>query len=298
MPGGLAASAEVRRPLWFAGLPLDRVRVMGVVNVTPDSFSDGGETADAPSAIARGMQMLADGADIIDVGGESTRPGAQPVPVADEMSRVLPVVRALAREGARVSIDSRRAEVIAAAIEAGAAIVNDVTALAGDGRSLPLVAAAGVSVILMHMQGDPRSMQVAPHYAEASREVRDWLGGRLAACTAAGIGPERLAVDPGIGFGKTVAHNLDILAALDAYGDLGSALVVGVSRKSFIARLSRDEAPGQRLAGSLAAGLWAVSRGGHILRVHDVAETRQAVAVWEALAACRAGRWREGIEAR
>jgi dihydropteroate synthase len=209
------------------------------------------------------------------------------------MSRVLPVVRALAREGARVSIDSRRAEVIAAAIEAGAAIVNDVTALAGDGRSLPLVAAAGVSVILMHMQGDPRSMQVAPHYAEASREVRDWLGGRLAACTAAGIGPERLAVDPGIGFGKTVAHNLDILSRLDTYGDLGCALVVGVSRKSFIARLSREEEPHQRLAGSLAAGLWAVARGGHILRVHDVAETRQALAVWQALADFRAADGKE-----
>jgi dihydropteroate synthase len=256
---------------------------MGVVNVTPDSFSDGGETVVAAAAVERGRRLVEDGADIIDVGGESTRPGATPVSVADELARVLPVVRELAAAGVLVSIDTRRAEVMEAAIAAGARIVNDITALTGDPRALDVVAEAGVGVVLMHMQGEPRTMQLAPSYQDPARDVCRWLADRVAACEAAGIVRNRIAVDPGIGFGKTVAHNAAILARLGLYRDLGVAVVVGVSRKSFIARLSRDEQPHRRLPGSIAAALAAVERGSHIVRVHDVAETCQALAVWQAI---------------
>ncbi|MGE5441611.1 MAG: dihydropteroate synthase [Bacteroidota bacterium] len=280
---GAGGDREGRRPV-FAGLPLTRTLLMGVVNVTPDSFSDGGEVLDAPGAVARGSAMLDAGADILDVGGESTRPGAAPVTVAEEIARVVPVVRELAAAGAPVSIDTRRAAVMEAAIASGARIVNDVTALTGDPRSRSLIAETGVSVILMHMQGEPATMQLAPHYEDAAREVHGWLAEQVAACEAAGIGRQRIAVDPGIGFGKTADYNLEILAALDKYAALGCALVVGVSRKSFIGRLSRGEPPKQRLPGSLAAALAAVARGAHILRVHDVGETRQALSVWHAIA--------------
>jgi dihydropteroate synthase len=272
-----------RQPV-FAGLPLTRTLLMGVINVTPDSFSDGGEVLDAAAAVARGLAMLEDGADILDVGGESTRPGATPVTEAEEIARVVPVVGGLAAAGAPVSIDTRRPAVMEAAIANGARIVNDVTALTGDPRSCRLIAETGASVILMHMQGEPATMQLAPHYEDAAHEVQGWLAERVAACQAAGIGRGRIAVDPGIGFGKTVDHTLDILAALDRYAGLGCALVVGVSRKSFIGRLSRNEPPKRRLPGSLAAALAAVARGAHILRVHDVGETRQALAVWHAIA--------------
>ncbi len=267
----------------FAGLPLTRTLLMGVINVTPDSFSDGGEALEARAAVARGAAMLQDGADILDVGGESTRPGAAPVAVAEEIARVVPVVRELAAAGALVSIDTRRAAVMEAAIASGARIVNDVTALTGEARARSLIAKAGVSVILMHMQGEPATMQLAPSYEDAASEVYDWLAEQVAVCEGAGIGRQRIAVDPGIGFGKTADHNLEILAALDKYAALGCALVVGVSRKGFIGRLSRDEPPKQRLPGSLAAALAAVARGAHILRVHDVAETRQALSVWHAI---------------
>ena len=253
------------------------------MNVTPDSFSDGGETVVAAAALERGLALVEEGADIIDVGGESTRPGASPVSVAEELARVLPVVRELVAAGVLVSIDTRRAAVMEAAIAAGVGIVNDVTALTGDPRSLDVVAGAGVCVVLMHMQGEPQTMQLAPSYLDPARDVCEWLSDRIAECEAAGIGRDRIAVDPGIGFGKTVAHNADILARLGLYRDLGSAVVVGVSRKSFIARLSRDEPPHRRLSGSIAAALAAVERGTHILRVHDVAETRQALAVWQAI---------------
>jgi dihydropteroate synthase len=257
---------------------------MGVVNVTPDSFSDGGETLDTRAAVARGLKMLDDGADIIDVGGESTRPGASPVRPAEEVARVAPVVLALSGAGAVVSVDTRHAAVMRAAIDNGARIVNDITALTGDPASIAVVTRANVSVVLMHMQGEPSTMQLAPHYEDAAHEVRDWLAGRVAACDAAGIPRDRVAVDPGIGFGKTTSHNLDIIAKLDEYARLGCALVIGVSRKSFIGRLSGGEQPKERLAGSLAAALAAVQRGAHILRVHDVAETRQALSVWRAIA--------------
>jgi dihydropteroate synthase len=275
------AVAAVSR-LRFAGLTLDCPRVMGVVNVTSDSFSDAGETASVQAAVARAYDMLAAGADIIDVGGESTRPGAEPVDCEVEIARVVPVIRALAAGGALVSIDTRRAQVMQAAIAAGARIVNDVSALA-DPDALPLIRDNGAAVVLMHMQGEPRTMQLSPRYQDVVLEVRDWLQARVAFCRSSGITPERIAVDPGIGFGKTTQHNLDLLANLHALVALGCAVLIGVSRKSFIARIAGQVAPRQRLPGSLAAALAAISRGVHILRVHDVAETRQAIAIWQAI---------------
>lgn len=269
----------------FAGLTLDQPVIMGVVNVTPDSFSDGGDHLNHDAAIAHGRRLLKDGAAIIDVGGESTRPNAEPVPVEEEIRRVIPVVKALAGCGAAISIDTRHADVMAAAIAAGASIINDVTALTGDPGALPLAVETGVSVILMHMQGEPRTMQANPVYRDAAAEVHAWLRDRVHVCRAAGIPEPRIAIDPGIGFGKSVAHNLDILARLSLYRDQQCALVVGVSRKSLIARLSHDEPPKMRLPGSIAAALAAIDRGANLLRVHDVAETLQAVAVWRAVAA-------------
>ena len=268
----------------FAGLPLDRPLIMGVINVTPDSFSDGGDFADPGAAVEAGRLLLADGADILDVGGESTRPGATPVGVEEELARVLPVVRALAQAGAVVSIDSRQPAVMAAAAEAGARIINDVSALTGAPDSLATAAREPAAVVLMHMQGDPRTMQADPRYTDVALDVYDYLAARVAACRAAGIAPERIAVDPGIGFGKTLDHNLDLLAGLTLFHGLGAALLLGVSRKGFISKLSRGEPAKERLAGSLAAGLAGLDQGVHILRVHDVAATAQARAVWQALA--------------
>ena len=270
-------------PAAFAGMALDRPRVMGIVNVTPDSFSDGGETPDTSSATARGRAMLAAGADILDIGGESTRPGAAPVSADEEARRVLPVIEALAGDGAMVSVDTRCAATMAAACEAGARIVNDVTALASDRDSLAVAAALEVPVILMHMQGEPQTMQAAPRYDFAPLDVYDVLAARIAACEAAGIARCDIAVDPGIGFGKTVAHNLQILARLSVLRTLGCAVVLGVSRKSFIARVGGGEPAERRLGGSLAAGLAGLAGGAHVLRVHDVAETRQALAMWSAI---------------
>jgi dihydropteroate synthase len=263
---------------------MNRPCVMGIVNVTPDSFSDGGDRFDAERAIADGLAMWRAGADFVDVGGESTRPGAAPVAPEEELRRVRPVVAALAGEGVRVSIDSRHAEVMAGAVEAGAAVINDVTALTGDAVSLRVAADSGLPVVLMHMQGEPRSMQADPHYDDVALEVYDHLAERLAACEAAGIPRARIAVDPGIGFGKTLVHNLELLDRLTLFHGLGCPLLLGVSRKSFIGKLSRQEPPKDRLAGSLAAALAGVARGAQILRVHDVAETLQALAVWRAIA--------------
>jgi dihydropteroate synthase len=273
-------------PASFAGLSLARPRVMGIVNVTPDSFSDGGEAFQRVDAVARGLAMRAAGADILDVGGESTRPGADPVSVDDELARVIPVVERLAGEGALVSIDTRRAAVMQAAIGAGARIVNDVTALTGDTDALAAVVKAGegVSVVLMHMQGEPRTMQLNPTYVDAPVDIRDFLAERIAACERAGIARAHIAVDPGIGFGKTLEHNLEILARMDAFHALGCAVVLGASRKSFIGTLSGEKAAGRRAPGSVAAALAARARGVQIFRVHDVAETAQALAVWEAIA--------------
>lgn len=267
----------------FAGFKLDRPLIMGVLNVTPDSFSDGGDAFDTAAAIQRGNDMLRAGADIIDVGGESTRPGADPVSPAEEMRRVIPVIAALARRGAVVSIDTRHASTMAAAVEAGAAIINDVTALAGDPAALYVAAQSGAAVILMHMQGEPRSMQFSPSYGFAPLDVYDSLAERFAACVQAGIAPERICVDPGIGFGKTLDHNLQIFSRLGLYHGLGCPVLLGASRKSFIARVCGETAPKQRLAGSLAAAQAGLDQGVQILRVHDVAETHQAVAVWRAI---------------
>jgi dihydropteroate synthase len=283
-PAGTAVppAYTTARPPW-CGFALDRPLVMGIVNVTPDSFSDGGDFLDAGTAIAQGERLLEDGADIIDVGGESTRPGSAPTPPEEEAQRVVPVVRALAEAGAVVSIDTRRAVVMRAALAAGARIVNDVTALEGDAESLGMVAEAGVPVVLMHMKGDPATMQQMARYDDVVDEVADWLEARIAACEAAGIPRARIAVDPGLGFGKTAAHNVELLARLATFHGLGCALLVGASRKSFIGRLARGEAPKERVAGSLASALAALAQGAHILRVHDVAATRQAVAIWSAI---------------
>jgi len=272
-----------RRPEW-AGLPSDRPLVMGIVNVTPDSFSDGGDAFDAATAVVSGLNMVEAGADIIDVGGESTRPGAAPVSADEEMARVLPVVRRLAEAGVAVSIDSRHAATMAAAVAAGARIVNDVTALRGPG-ALEAVAKSGAAICLMHMLGEPLSMQAAPRYACAPLDVYDFLAERMAACEAAGIAAERLALDPGIGFGKTAEHNAQVLASLALYHGLGCPLLLGASRKSFVAHLSADEPPKRRLPGSLAAAVIGLEAGVRILRVHDVAETVQAVRVWRAVKA-------------
>jgi dihydropteroate synthase len=269
----------------WAGLALDRPLVMGVVNVTPDSFSDGGRWFDPDGAIAHGRALGEAGADIIDVGGESTRPGAVPLPAEEEIRRVEPVVRALARSGALVSIDTRHRAVMESALAAGAQIVNDVSALTHDPDSLALVASRQAPVVLMHMRGEPGTMQRDPVYASALVEVLEYLEARIAACGAAGIPRERIVVDPGIGFSKLVPHNLELLAGIGAFHTLGCGVMVGVSRKSTIARLSNGEPPQARLPGSLAAALSAVQQGVQILRVHDVAETRQALALWQAIAA-------------
>jgi len=267
----------------FAGLALDRPQIMAVINVTPDSFSDGGDRFDPGRAVVDGLALSEAGAAILDVGGESTRPGAEAVPEAEELRRTIPVVKALADQGLVVSIDTRRARVMAEALAAGAKVVNDITALAGEAGSLEVAAGADAGIVLMHMQGEPRTMQRDPSYRDAALDIYDYLSQRVSACEAAGIDRARLALDPGIGFGKTVAHNLEILDQMALYHDLGCPLVLGVSRKSFIARLSRGEAPKQRLAGSLAAALAGLARGVQILRVHDVRETAQAAAVWTAI---------------
>jgi dihydropteroate synthase len=275
------------RPASFAGLALDRPRLMGVVNVTPDSFHDGGRHFDPERAIDHGRALVKAGADILDIGGESTRPGAQPVSIDDELARVLPVIRGLAPLGVPLSIDSRRARVMDAALAAGATIVNDVTALA-DPRARRLVAEKSAFAILMHMRGEPATMQAKPVYADVVAEVRAFLAERIALCRSDGVAPDRLAIDPGIGFGKTLDHNLTLVAHLDRLAELGVPVVLGVSRKSFIAHLmGGDLATLDRLPGSLAAALAGLERGAAILRVHDVAETAQAVTMWQSLASRR-----------
>ncbi|SMF32622.1 Dihydropteroate synthase [Tistlia consotensis] len=267
----------------FAGVAMDRPSVMGIVNVTPDSFSDGGDRFDPEVAIGSGLAMWRAGAAFVDVGGESTRPGAKPVTVAEEIARIRPVVAALAEAGVRVSIDTRHAAVMAAAAEAGAAVINDVTALTHDPEALAVAAGSGLPVILMHMLGTPATMQQDPRYADVAFEVFDHLAARLEACTAAGIPRERLCVDPGIGFGKTVAHNCTLIARLSLFHGLGCPVLLGASRKAFIGRLSAGEPPKGRLPGSLAVALAGAARGAQILRVHDVPETLQALALQRAL---------------
>jgi dihydropteroate synthase len=266
-------------------LPLDRPRIMGIVNVTPDSFSDGGAFDSAQAAVEHGLRLVDEGADLLDVGGESTRPGAAPVDEAEELRRVLPVIEALsARAGVPVSIDTSKPGVMRAAVAAGASMINDVFALRADG-ALEAAAAAGVPVCLMHMQGEPRSMQDAPHYDDVVGEVHRFLADRLLACQFAGIDLRRLLVDPGFGFGKTLAHNLDLLRGLERFTSLGVPLLAGLSRKSMIGTITGRSDAADRVHGSAAAALIAVQRGAAIVRVHDVAATRDALAVWQAVAA-------------
>jgi len=272
------------RPAW-AGLALERPLLMGIVNVTPDSFSDGGEFMAADQAIRHGRALLDEGADILDVGGESTRPGAMPVPAEEEIRRIEPVVRALAAVGALVSIDTRHARVMAAALAAGARIINDVSALAGERESLALAARSGAPVVLMHMPGDPRTMQDNPSYTLASLDVLEYLAARVEACLAAGIPRERIVVDPGIGFGKRSAHNLDVIMRLALFHALGCGVLLGLSRKGLIGDVGGGLPPKERMPGSVAGALYGVSQGVQILRVHDVAATGQAIATWRAMAA-------------
>jgi dihydropteroate synthase len=259
-------------------LPLERALVMGVVNVTPDSFSDGGRHLDPEAAIARARAMIDEGVDLLDIGGESSRPGAAPVDEAEELRRVLPVVEAL--RDFPVSVDTRRPAVMRAALAAGASMINDIEALTAPG-ALQAVAASGCGVCLMHKKGDPATMQEDPTYGDVLAEVRDYLAGRITACERAGIARERIVADPGFGFGKTVAHNLTLLKRLPELASLGVPLLAGWSRKSSLGRITGRDA-GERLAGSLAAALLALLGGARILRVHDVKETRDLVLVWEA----------------
>ncbi|MET0854816.1 MAG: dihydropteroate synthase [Microterricola sp.] len=262
-------------------LPLDRPRVMGVVNVTPDSFYDGGRHADPAAAIAHGRRLAQEGADLLDIGGESSRPGAAPVAGEEELARILPVLEALADLRLPLSVDTTKPEVMRAALAHGAAMINDVTALAAPG-ALELVAASEAAVCLMHMQGSPRTMQADPVYADVVGEVREFLAARAGACVAAGIARERIVIDPGFGFGKTVEHNFTLLARLGEIAALGPPVLAGWSRKSSLGRIT-GRAADERLAASLAAAVLAVQRGARIVRVHDVAATRDALAVLAAV---------------
>ena len=273
---------SARRAAW-AGLPLDRPLVMGIVNVTPDSFSDGGDFADPQAATAQGRAMLAAGVDILDIGGESTRPKATPVAPDDELRRVEPVVRALAAAGAVISIDTRHAPVMQAMLAAGARIINDVSALTDDPHSVAVAARTGAPLVLMHKLGDPRTMQDNPTYTLASLEIAEYLAGRIADLATHGIARDRIVVDPGIGFGKRSHHNLEIMARLSLLHALGCGVLLGVSRKSLIGQIGGGIPPKARLPGSLAGALYALGQGVQILRVHDVAETKQAVATWTAM---------------
>lgn len=254
---------------------------MGVVNVTPDSFSDGGLYLDAGAAVAHGRELAGQGAEILDVGGESTRPGAEVVGAEEEMARVVPVVRGLAGV-ARVSVDTSKLAVAKAALDAGAEIVNDVTALRGDPEIGGLCAERGAGLVLMHMQGDPRTMQAEPTYGDVVEEVKAFLAERLEAAIAMGVEEERVWLDPGIGFGKTLEHNLELLHRLGELRDLGRPLVVGASRKSFIGKVD-GSAVGERIGGTIASSVWAMAEGADVLRIHDVAEMSQAVAVAAAI---------------
>lgn len=262
-------------------LALDRPLIMGVVNVTPDSFFDGGRFTNAVKAVAHARRLIEEGAAILDVGGESTRPGAVPVTLEEERRRVLPVIEALADGGVPVSVDTQKPELMSEAVAAGASMVNDINALAVPG-ALDAVARTTAAVCLMHKQGDPQTMQQDPRYGDVVKEVREFLAGRVAAALAAGIGRERIVVDPGFGFGKNLEHNLALLRELAQFAGLGVTLLAGLSRKSMLGRITGREV-GERMFASVAAALIAVEKGARIVRVHDVAATRDALAVWNAV---------------
>lgn len=254
---------------------------MGIVNVTPDSFSDGGLNLDPAAARATALRLIEEGADILDIGGESTRPGAAEVSVEEELRRVLPLVIALRDTGVPISVDTSKPEVMRVVLAEGASIVNDVCALQAPG-AIDAVARADCGIVLMHMQGTPRTMQAAPHYGDVVREVADFLRARRDALLAAGVAGERIVLDPGFGFGKTLAHNLALLARLDALARFGQPVLAGLSRKSMLGQLT-GRPVGERVHASVAAALLAVARGARIVRVHDVAATRDALRIWSAL---------------
>jgi dihydropteroate synthase len=263
--------------------------LMGILNVTPDSFSDGGAFFDEGRAVEHALGLACEGADILDIGGESTRPGSVPVTEEEEIRRVLPVIQRLRpKTGVLISVDTAKSAVARAALEAGADIVNDTSGLRADLAMAPLIARSGAAVVLMHMKGVPRTMQDAPHYDDLFGEVKDFLRNRIREAQAAGIAPERIIVDPGIGFGKTSEHNLALLEGLDAFQDLGRPVCVGFSRKAFIGRVL-GLPPGERLEGTIAAAVLSVSRGAQILRVHDVGAVAKAVRVAEAILASAGG---------
>lgn len=269
----------------LCGLSLDRPRIMGILNITPDSFSDGGRFLDANRALEQGRALVAAGADILDIGGESTRPGARAVPEDEEIARTAPVIRALREGGLRapISIDTRKAAVARAALDAGADMVNDVSAFGYDPEMAALVAERAVPVCLMHAQGAPETMQNDPRYGDVVADIYDALGAMRDRAMSAGIAQDRILLDLGIGFGKTIGHNLALIRSLAVFHGLGCALLLGASRKSFIGAVGGGGAE-QRLPGSLAAALAGVAQGAQIVRVHDVAETRQALRVWQAMA--------------
>lgn len=262
----------------------ERTLVMGILNVTPDSFSDGGRFSTRGDAVEHGARMVTDGADVIDVGGESTRPGSDSVEVDEEIARVVPVVAGLVERGTAVpiSIDTRKAEVAAAALDAGATIVNDVSG-GRDPAMLELVRERGAAIVLMHMKGEPRSMQEAPVYDDVVAEVHEYLRERVEAAEFAGVDPERIAIDPGIGFGKDLGHNLELIRRIDALLDLGRPVLVGPSRKRFIGTIL-DLPVDERVEGTIAAVAWMAARGAHVVRVHDVREVVRAVRVLDAIA--------------
>jgi dihydropteroate synthase len=260
-----------------------RTAIVGILNVTPDSFSDGGRYLGAEAAVVRGIDMAGEGADIIDIGGESTRPGALAVSVQEEIERVIPVIRGLRRAISKpISVDTYKADVAGSALDAGADLVNDISALRFDPAMASLVAREKIPLVLMHMQGTPRTMQVRPHYRNVLAEVGEFLRSRMEFAIQAGVGPEQIILDPGIGFGKELDHNLTVLRGLSALGSLGRPLLVGLSRKTFIGKIL-DVGPEGRLEGSLAAAVAAVLRGANLLRVHDVRETHQALRVADAI---------------
>lgn len=266
-------------------LVLDRPRVMGIVNVTPDSFSDGGEHATLEAAVGHALRLAEEGADVLDIGGESSRPGADDVPLDEELRRVIPVIERLAKKTTLpISIDTSKPEVMRAAVAAGAGMINDVYALRRDG-ALDAAADLGVPVVLMHMQGEPRMMQAAPDYDDVVADVHRFLAERIFAAEMSGIPKKKILVDPGFGFGKTTAHNLALLAQLERFTDLGVPVLAGLSRKRSIGELTGRDDPHARVHGSVAAHLIAAQRGAKLLRVHDVAATVDALKVWNALAA-------------
>jgi len=272
---------QCRQQLWDLS---HRPLVMGILNVTPDSFSDGGEYEDPSRAVERAMTMVHEGADIVDIGGESTRPGAPEVSQQEEMERVIPVLERLVSAGcSALSVDTRKVEVARAAVECGASIINDVEASRSDLAMWQLVAESGVGYVAMHMQGQPRTMQHAPNYSEVVSEVYAFFTERLDAMHHSGIKKQQVVLDVGIGFGKDLSHNLELLRSIECFGKLERPIMLGVSRKSLFKALLGVEEPSRRLPAGLATALWAVNQGVKIIRTHDVAETVQALAMWEAL---------------